>query len=185
MQNVLNIGTGTGIWTIDFADQYPSAHVVGTDLSPVQPEYVPPNWRFYIENAEKDCNFETEFDYIHGRMLVIGFRNWERFFEQAFQHLKPSGYIELQDLNFPLRCGDDMAPLDSPLMIWSRNMMERALRWGVDLEVSNNFSTLLEAAGFVDIRSETHSWPINHWPKDKMMKERGMWRKHLLAARIE
>ena len=36
-QNVLDIGTGTGIWAIDFADEYPSAKVVGTDLSPIQP----------------------------------------------------------------------------------------------------------------------------------------------------
>lgn len=36
-QNVLDIGTGTGIWAIDFADEYPSARVVGTDLSPTQP----------------------------------------------------------------------------------------------------------------------------------------------------
>ena len=37
VQNVLDIGTGTGIWAIDFADEYPSARVVGTDLSPIQP----------------------------------------------------------------------------------------------------------------------------------------------------
>lgn len=51
--NVLDIGTGTGIWAIDFgmpviqssgailtltAEKYPSANVVGTDLSPIQPE---------------------------------------------------------------------------------------------------------------------------------------------------
>ena len=43
VQNVLDVGTGTGIWAIDFADEYPSARVVGTDLSPIQPGlYVPP-----------------------------------------------------------------------------------------------------------------------------------------------
>lgn len=35
-QRVLDVGTGTGIWAIDFADQYPSAEVIGTDLSPIQ-----------------------------------------------------------------------------------------------------------------------------------------------------
>lgn len=37
VQNVLDIGTGTGIWAIDFADEFPSARVIGTDLSPTQP----------------------------------------------------------------------------------------------------------------------------------------------------
>jgi methylase of polypeptide subunit release factors len=41
---ILDIGTGTGIWAIDMADEYPMAEVVGTDLSPIQPEWVPSNW---------------------------------------------------------------------------------------------------------------------------------------------
>jgi methylase of polypeptide subunit release factors len=30
--HILDIGTGTGIWVIDMADQYPIAEVDGTDL---------------------------------------------------------------------------------------------------------------------------------------------------------
>jgi len=37
-QRILDIGCGTGIWTVDIADQYPSAQVIGTDLFPVQPK---------------------------------------------------------------------------------------------------------------------------------------------------
>ena len=36
-RRVLDVGTGTGIWAIDFADEFPSASVIGTDLSPIQP----------------------------------------------------------------------------------------------------------------------------------------------------
>jgi predicted O-methyltransferase YrrM len=36
---VLDLGTGTGIWAMDFADEYPSAEVIGTDLSPIQPKW--------------------------------------------------------------------------------------------------------------------------------------------------
>ena len=32
-KHVLDIGTGTGIWAISFAKQYPDSSVVGTDLS--------------------------------------------------------------------------------------------------------------------------------------------------------
>lgn len=57
-QRVLDVGTGTGIWAIDcqcpyeplvvedekthlylVADQYPSAEVIGVDLSPIQPAW--------------------------------------------------------------------------------------------------------------------------------------------------
>lgn len=33
---VLDVGTGTGIWAIDFADTHPDSEVVGVDLSPIQ-----------------------------------------------------------------------------------------------------------------------------------------------------
>lgn len=36
---VLDVGTGTGIWAIEFGDDHPSAEIIGTDLSPTQPTW--------------------------------------------------------------------------------------------------------------------------------------------------
>ena len=36
---ILDVGTGTGIWAIEMGDEYPSAEIVGTDLSPIQPSW--------------------------------------------------------------------------------------------------------------------------------------------------
>lgn len=38
-KRILDIGAGTGIWAIEIADQYPESTVIGTDLSPVQPNW--------------------------------------------------------------------------------------------------------------------------------------------------
>jgi cyclopropane fatty-acyl-phospholipid synthase-like methyltransferase len=42
--NILDVGTGTGIWAIEAGDLYPSAAVTGVDLSPIQPNWMPVSW---------------------------------------------------------------------------------------------------------------------------------------------
>jgi methylase of polypeptide subunit release factors len=42
-ERVLDLGTGTGIWALDYGDENPGSEVIGTDLSPIQPSWVPPN----------------------------------------------------------------------------------------------------------------------------------------------
>ena len=58
---VLDIETGTGIWAIDFADQHPSAQVIGFDLSPVFQERVVPNVRFEVrDTCDPDWRYEKK-----------------------------------------------------------------------------------------------------------------------------
>lgn len=47
-KTILDLGTGTGIWAIEVADKLPSATVIGTDIAPVQPDWIPPNASFQI-----------------------------------------------------------------------------------------------------------------------------------------
>jgi len=47
------------------ADAFPSAEVIGTDISPTQPSWVPPNLSFQIDDAQLDWTFKEEyFDFI-------------------------------------------------------------------------------------------------------------------------
>lgn len=71
--DVLDIGTGTGIWAWQFARQHPRARVVGTDLSLIQhargeEDPVPPNCTFVQEDSEEGWGHDHLFDYIHWRM---------------------------------------------------------------------------------------------------------------------
>ncbi|UZP39768.1 hypothetical protein NXS19_007584 [Fusarium pseudograminearum] len=51
---ILDVGTGTGMWAIDMADEHPSDKVIGIDISAVQPAFVPPNCIFQIDDAQLD-----------------------------------------------------------------------------------------------------------------------------------
>lgn len=86
-QNVLDVGTGTGIWALDFADQYPSAQVIGFDLSPIQPEWTPPNVLFEINDAcEPDWGYrKNSFDFIHVRGMYGSVADWPAFYQQALE----------------------------------------------------------------------------------------------------
>lgn len=67
--NVLDIGTGTGIWAKHFARLHPTANVIGTDLSLIQPtEKLPPNLHFIREDAEELWVHDHSFEYIHWRL---------------------------------------------------------------------------------------------------------------------
>jgi hypothetical protein len=85
-KRVLDAGTGTGIWAMQFADKYPEAEVFGIDLSPIQPKFVPPNLTFIIDDLEEDywtCG--ANFDFIYSRMMTASFRDWPRFLASSFR----------------------------------------------------------------------------------------------------
>lgn len=67
-RQVLDLGCGTGIWSMDYADAHPNAEVTGIDLSPIQPAWTPPNCSFVIDDIEDDWAYPSNhFDFIHIR----------------------------------------------------------------------------------------------------------------------
>lgn len=66
---ILDVGTGTGIWAMDVADDHPQARVIGIDLSPIQPTSVPPNLEFQVMDADEEWDFNERFDLIHTRLM--------------------------------------------------------------------------------------------------------------------
>ena len=98
---VLDVGTGSGIWASDFAEQHPDCQVLGIDLSPVKPnKATPANCTFRIQDAEKPWQLGDigPFDMIHSRMILVGMRDWRSYIAKCYEHLKPGGWIELHEL---------------------------------------------------------------------------------------
>ncbi|KAG0132774.1 S-adenosyl-L-methionine-dependent methyltransferase [Tuber indicum] len=174
-QKILDIGTGTGAWAMDMADKHSSAHVIGTDLSPIQPRWVPPNLSYEIDDAESEWTYgENIFDLIHTRYLTGSFADWPKFIERSFRTLKPGGWLECQEIDSRIISDDGTLPPDSALARWSRLLHQAADIYGRSIVVASKLAGWMENAGFVNVTNRCFKLPNNAWPKNSRMKEVGM-----------
>ncbi|KAK6210305.1 UMTA protein [Colletotrichum tabaci] len=188
-KEVLDVGTGTGIWAIDFADGFPSAEVTGVDISPIQPGWVPPNCKFHIDDIEKPWTWPAEhFDFVHVKHLEGSVADWPRLYGRAFTHLKPGGYIELREVDIEGR-SQTLGELDDGHIYkrWAKVMLEAMGRLGKtgtqarDHGIARN----LASAGFVDVVEKKWSAPIGRWPRDPVLKEIGACHLQFLDESLE
>lgn len=175
LQYVLDAGTGTGVWASDIADEQPHAQVVGVDLSPIQPSFVPPNVRFYVDDVEDEWTYSYKFDLIYARMLTGSLSDWPKFFKQSYEALQPGGYIELSDIIFPMESDDDTLSKDSALYQWGDLCKQAAEKLNRPLDSARKYSKQLAEAGFTNITEKRFKWPQNHWPKHSKYKQLGIW----------
>ncbi|KAK3905094.1 hypothetical protein C8A05DRAFT_31090 [Staphylotrichum tortipilum] len=175
LKRVLDCGTGTGIWAIEFADEHPEAQVVGVDLSPIQPSFVAPNVEFFIDDLEAEWNYHTKFDLIYGRLLTGSIRNWPKLIAQAFDNLNPGGYLELCESINPIQSDDGTLKDDSAILRWNRMLVVASEKLGASLNSGRSYKQQLLDAGFEDVTQVEYKWPLNAWPKDAKYKELGTW----------
>ncbi|KAH6976760.1 S-adenosyl-L-methionine-dependent methyltransferase, partial [Ilyonectria destructans] len=177
---VLDLGTGTGIWAIEYADGHPEAEVVGVDLSPVQPDFVPTNCSFEVSRGsepydlEKEWTWSKTFDFIFCRMTTGSFADDFKIVENAFNQLQPGGYFEAQDIA-PLRCDDGTLSETSDLWRWMTLIQEGLEKLGRSTTAAQERKSTMEAVGFEGVVETVYKWPTNHWPRDKKYKDLGKW----------
>lgn len=174
---ILDIGCGTGVWCVDVADAHPGSLVIGTDLSPIQPTYVPPNLQFEIADADEDWTFSQNFDLIHCRIMNdFTLKSWPHYFEQAFDHLTPGGWIECQEFDYHRRTDDNTIPQDSRLRFWeeewTRGVQKVGLRGACDPEL---VMAQMREVGLVNVHTRHFKMPIGPWPKDPKLREAGLF----------
>ncbi|KKA27566.1 hypothetical protein TD95_001454 [Thielaviopsis punctulata] len=188
IEKVIDIGTGTGTWAIDFADAYPDCSVIGTDVSPIQPSWVPPNLQFQIDDCTQPWTFaESSADLVHARWMLGSIRDWTAFFKEAYRTLKPGGWLESNEAGCGVVSDDNSIPPNSAMNQWGKIFAEGGSKIGQSFTIVDDGTQerAMHEAGFVNIQKHQFKVPIGAWPKDPQKKEIGMGSQLALEQDIE
>lgn len=143
-----------GIWAIDFADEHPEAEIVGTDLSPIQPTWVPPNVKFYVDDVEGEWAYQEDeaFDLIHVRGMVGAIADWKLLFQRMRDHTKRGGLVEVQEYEGWLYSSKDFS--HTKIHQWQVLGNEASSKFGKDINMARKLKPLMEECGFVDVQEK-------------------------------
>ncbi|KAH7143773.1 S-adenosyl-L-methionine-dependent methyltransferase [Dactylonectria macrodidyma] len=174
-QKIVDLGTGTGIWAIEVGDKYPSAEVTGLDLSPIQPAWVPPNVKFLVDDVEDQWLNGDDIDFVHLRNMIPILKSPAGLLKQAITHMRPGGWVELQDVDGQCHTDDDTIPDDWPIKRFTEYIVEGFAQFGTNSHAAIFGGQYLVEAGFVNIKHNYVKLPYGTWPRDKITRLVGMY----------
>ena len=151
-------------WSSDFADQYPGAEVIGVDISPPQPQWVPPNLKFEVDDVTQEWTWAPKsFDYVHMRWLVGAIPDWNVLFKQVYGVVKPGGYFESKESSPAITSDDGTVPEGCALDQWGKVFHQAGNKFGRTFRVYEEGiqRKAMEEAGFVDIKE--YEYKVNDY----------------------
>ncbi|KAF4905024.1 putative methyltransferase tdiE [Colletotrichum viniferum] len=160
-------------WAIEVADVFPNALVIGNDLSPIQPEWVPQNCKFEIDDVESAWYMDAPFDFIHVRYMACSLRDWPTLVRRVYDNLEPNGWAEFSDMSVLYACDDGTLTEEHALMRWDRLFMQACDMLGREHSPGPKLEGWIRQAPFTNVRCHHFKIPLGPWPKDLHMKDLG------------
>ncbi|KAK1829009.1 S-adenosyl-L-methionine-dependent methyltransferase [Podospora conica] len=180
-QKIIDLGTGFGEWAIEIGEQFPSATVIGVDLSPIQPVWIPPNVEFIVDDIEDEWVYANDFDYVHLRFVSICIKDNSRLQQRILQNLKPGGWVEFQDFSPQIGSDDGSVP---PGYAVQRLFTLCADVFKTVYDFEPDYVTRLPAdlqrLGYQRVESRVFNMPIGDWHTDPRQRTIGGYLREVL-----
>lgn len=137
---------------------------------------VPPNLRFQVDDANEDWNFNERFDLVHTRgMNGFGVSSWPHFYEQAFAHMQPGGWVENQEFDLKFCSDDGTIPADGALNRWATFWNQGIQNQGLSARCyPEEMRIQMQEAGFINVHIRGYKLPVSPWARDRTYREAGM-----------
>ncbi len=159
--DILDVGSGTGRWAIEMAQQFPNAKVIGMDVAPppvdanATPDARPANYSFAQGNVLERIPFpDNSFDLVHQRFLALAIpaARWPGVVDELLRVTRPGGWVELVETEPPMG-----APAIDQLARWG---LELTKRRGIEMSLMARIGDLLRDRGAKDIIARTVNMPV-------------------------
>lgn len=109
---------------------------MGTDISPIQPGWVPPNLEFQIDDCTREWTFQPDsLDYVHIRFMNGSIADWDGLFREAYRCLKPGGWVESSEPSPMLESDDGTVAPTSAWAQWGKIFIEGGRKNGRSFSV--------------------------------------------------
>lgn len=101
--------------------------------------------------------------------------------QRAFDHLRPGGWLECQEIPATPDCDDGTMTDDYEFLRWARELVEVSRLANRQMDIGGQLKDWMREVGFVDVHETVFKIPINGWPREPHLKHIGMlWQRNLL-----
>lgn len=156
---ILDVGSGTGRWVIEMAQEFPQARVTGIDIAPTIPP-APLTVQFVQQDILKGLPFPSKsFDYLHARLLVaaIPVDSWPGVVREYIRVTRPGGWIELFEGGTTFV---NAGPHTQQYLAWWDQLGKQR---GIDASMMGQLPHLMQDLGIHNIQARLLHVPVGKW----------------------
>lgn len=156
---LLDVGSGTGRWAIEMAQEFPNARVTGVDITPSVPK-APLNVQFVQHDILKGLPFPSDsLDYVHARLLVaaIPTHAWAGLLREYIRVARSGGWIELFEGGTTFL---NAGPFTQQYLSWWNQISQPR---GIDASFISRLPDLMQQLGYENVQSQLLHVPVGSW----------------------